>query len=1470
MESLGTLAVFDITNAAAKLVLSGNMSGAGGLTKSGLGAMVLSNNVVTIGGTLSVQQGNLVFDNAYVTNTANVIDSIGNTPGNTATLTLQGSSLYYRTANALQLGSNATSKGVMVIMNNATYIGNAGLNVGLNGTGLVYMSGGVLNNNGTISVGSTGVGAVGAFYQTGGLINNMSGQQFYISRHDSGYGFYQMSGGTLTNNGYIQVGSDGVGLLYQDGGNISVLANGILVGNNGGTGVLYQTGGTIYSTPSTTIGWNGVAGSFGQYTIAGTATSVFASVILNRSAGVAGGIAIFNLNGNALLQAGSVQKGNTNTLAIVNFNGAALRASGNSSTFLQGLDYANVYGGGASIDSSNFNITIAQNLLAPDGQGITNIAWTAGNLGGYIGAPYVAISGGNGTGATAVALFDYTTGTVTGIVITSAGFSYTSPPTVTLIGGGNTNYVVGAADIGANASGGFAKLGVGILTLTGTNTYGGLTDIRAGALSIAGTFSLPGWDTTGRFAVSNGAALAVGNAVSDADVATILNTGNFAGGAGLGFDTTAGDRTYGNVISNTANGTLGLIKLGANTLILPGANTYSGGTLVISGLLTVANSAALGSSPVAVLAGAGLALSNSISLPNDITIAGTGPGANGALRSIDGVNTNGGLITLSAPSSIQTYSGSTLYLTNVINNGGYTLTIVSSGDTIISGPITNSGSLIKNNAGRLTLSGANTYSGNTTINNGTLTYGVDNAINSPSNVTVNANSAGATAVLDLNGYNGAVAGLTMGGSGGTASSVNKVLTGAGVLTLGGNVTVVATGNPTNLALISGKLDLGGADRTFNVADSTTAAVDLDLQAAITGSGVGFTKTGAGTMQLSASNSFTGVLTVLAGTLRATTSAFALGAGTIQLNGGTLYLANDANLAFNRAVTVASNATITADNITSSGNSRTFTFTTLSIGANTLTINRGANITGTGDGAITFSGLTTLTSNATFSVSTDGNRVLNLNGGVTNVGGAYGFTKSGGGLLVLAGAGTFAGDVTLSGGTLRGTVANAFGAGRIVSIAGSTLELRNANAATNRDVDVTTAGTLTLLLAVNSATKFNLNSIDVDPSLALTISVNRSSGTNTNITHTLNTVISTLGAATLNVTGGNGFSLVLDGPGNLNIGGALNFNATTADVEIKDPITDGAGSYGVTFGQGIANMKLSAVNLYNGNTVITKTNGLLQLGVADAIPYGSGNGNFSMSPVQGTATFDLNGFNQTLNGFSSSGAGNSIVTNSAATAVTLTIGDNDQGGAFAGSIGDNPSGSLSLTKIGAGLIALDGTNTFIGPTLINAGTLSINGALLNSAATANSGGTLGGTGFVNNLTIDGGALSPGNSAGTLVVGNLTLTNNPTLIFELGTASDLVIVTNQLSWTGLMETNWFVLRDAGLTQDTYTLFQFTTLDGSLGPGTNFTNIADTELYGWLSIEGNEIRLTVVPEPGSAALVAAGLALMLLLRHRGKSTR
>ena len=147
--------------------------------------------------------------------------------------------------------------------------------------------------------------------------------------------------------------------------------------------------------------------------------------------------------------------------------------------------------------------------------------------------------------------------------------------------------------------------------------------------------------------------------------------------------------------------------------------------------------------------------------------------------------------------------------------------------------------------------------------------------------------------------------------------------------------------------------------------------------------------------------------------------------------------------------------------------------------------------------------------------------------------------------------------------------------------------------------------------------------------------------------------------------------------------------------------------------------LAGANTYSGNTTVGA--GTLSQGAANVIPSGSGKGNLIVSSG---ATFDLGGFNCSINGFGASSSG--VIDNlSGVGTYTLTLGNNNSGGAHSGVI-KNSSGTLAIVKVGTGAITLSGANTYSGDTTLSAGQLILNGTstLGNGSGTLHlSGGTL---------------------------------------------------------------------------------------------------------------------------------------------------
>jgi fibronectin-binding autotransporter adhesin len=208
-------------------------------------------------------------------------------------------------------------------------------------------------------------------------------------------------------------------------------------------------------------------------------------------------------------------------------------------------------------------------------------------------------------------------------------------------------------------------------------------------------------------------------------------------------------------------------------------------------------------------------------------------------------------------------------------------------------------------------------------------------------------------------------------------------------------------------------------------------------------------------------------------------------------------------------------------------------------------------------------------------------------------------------------------------------------------------------------------------------------------------------------------------------------------------GSINAAATTIVGEPITDVTNGVSSVSSLTAGGAGTLVLSnANNTYSGGTTISA--GTLQLGVANAIPGGAITGDVTV-----TGFLDLNTNSDTINGLNGAGTVDTL----AGGTPTLTVGANGDNGTFTGTI-QNSSGSLFLTKLGAGTETLSGF-TYSGNTTVAGGTLALNTA---GSLPPTPGNLIVTNGAV--LTLD---VSSGNS---LPVNNLVL-GNSTNIFGYGT-------------------------------------------------------------------------------------------------------
>ncbi|EHO5064018.1 autotransporter-associated beta strand repeat-containing protein [Salmonella enterica] len=487
------------------------------------------------------------------------------------------------------------------------------------------------------------------------------------------------------------------------------------------------------------------------------------------------------------------------------------------------------------------------------------------------------------------------------------------------------------------------KQGAGTLILNAENTYTGGTTISGGTL-----------------VATNVDALGSGDVTDDATLE--LNTGG----------------TFDNAISGSGQ----VVKSGDKMLTLSGANSYSGGTLISDGTLVASNVEALGTGDVTN--DAVLELNTGGDFDNAIS------GSGQVVKSGDGTLTLSGSNTYRGGTTI---SGGTLVASNVeaLGSGDITdnatLELNTGGD--FDNAISGSGQVVKSGDETLTLSGANSYTGGTTISGGTLIASNVEALGT-GDVTDNA-------VLELN--TGGDFDNAISGSGQVVKSGDETLTLSDTNTYTGG-TLISDGT-----LIASNVEaLGTGDVTNNATLELNTVGDFDN--AISGSGQ-VVKSGGDTLTLSGNNSYTGGTLISGGTLVAT-SVDALGSGDVTDN-----------------AVLELNTGGTFDNVTSGSGQ------VVKSGDETLTLSGANSYTG----GTTISGGTLIASNVealgSGDVTDNATLMLNTGGDFTNnIGGTGRVEKSGDETLTLSGANSYTGGTTISGGTLVATSVDALGSGDV--------------------------------------------------------------------------------------------------------------------------------------------------------------------------------------------------------------------------------------------------------------------------------------------------------------------------------------------------------------------------------------------------------------------------------------------------------
>lgn len=542
----------------------------------------------------------------------------------------------------------------------------------------------------------------------------------------------------------------------------------------------------------------------------------------------------------------------------------------NGTDLLYSFDYAGqdyialvFYSLGQLASFDNITVTGSPVTVTWDGSG--DSTWTNPDNTSWTGGTYL-------NGAAAQFL-----GAGLGTVTTSGTIS----PGSLLVNSSGTYTIVGTI----SGTGALIKNGTGQLNLSTNNSFTGGVTVNDGTLGLEnGAIG-----ANGPLAVNGGyVRVPAHDSFDNLTVSALSGTGGLISVGRRTFTVNQStDTTYAGIIQNDngvgGNSPTNVRKQGTGTLTLSGLNTYNGTTTINGGALEVSGALFSGGTR------------------NGITLNGNGS----ALR-VDGAGYLG-------PGGI--------FDKNIVMNNASIFEYNSMTAQTLSGIISGTGTLTKDNTSTLTLSGANTYTGTTTVSNGTLKLQGSAFFSAPRSYSV-----AAGAILNLDGGADIAAGTT-------------VISGAGTLLVTGGI-LDAPGSSNDLtislsedALIDiesgGQITNGGwqainwnsnnadltVDGTLDVWDGTTVQVDaLNGSGTITkgqtfrnvtlsvgaddGSGtfsgsigegggagttvIGFTKSGSGTQTLSGTNTYSGTTNVNAGELTVTGTT---GSGAVNVASG---------------------------------------------------------------------------------------------------------------------------------------------------------------------------------------------------------------------------------------------------------------------------------------------------------------------------------------------------------------------------------------------------------------------------------------------------------------------------------------------------------------------------------------------------------------------------------------------------------
>ena len=598
--------------------------------------------------------------------------------------------------------------------------------------------------------------------------------------------------------------------------------------------IVGYTGGADGVTAATAASVNSTAGTF-NYTLSAPGTlGANASVNTLRYTGGAGTInsstlfttkGIMNTGGGAVLLGNAWTAGASGTEIVINTANGDLQMTGAAGKFTGAINKTGpgtfTVGNGAAHAIGAW--TVNQGVLA------------LGHLNGD------ALPGGTINSGGTMRFFS------TNRFNNSAQFTINAGGTLDIVGNNDTIGGLNGSGVVTGATGGFLQLAfsssfsgvisgpIGLrasaassnVTLSGDNTYTGNTIGNSGVLLATRSAALPGFDVAGRVIFNGGT---IGALVGDggwttAEVDALLAGATKTAGA-LGIDTSNGSLTQWAAFTTGNFGpALGLTKLGANDLTLNQANTYTGNTRVVAGRILLTNASALQNSAY-----------DTSSIAGGLDLNG------GTTLSLGGLTGSVGL----SSTLITGYDG----VTNLVFSPQAGITQIYSG-SIADGAL--GMTVAKTGAGTQSLSGANTYTGGTSVTGGALVF---RNLGAKTTTGTHAFAAGTTLGLGVSATDPLLF---------TPADVDNAFAGNMMDNLS-NVTVTAT---THV----------GIDTTAGAFTYSSSIGNLTK---------GLVKLGSNTLTVTGANAYTGTTDIQAGTLQigdgGTTGT--LGSGNVT-NAGTL-------------------------------------------------------------------------------------------------------------------------------------------------------------------------------------------------------------------------------------------------------------------------------------------------------------------------------------------------------------------------------------------------------------------------------------------------------------------------------------------------------------------------------------------------------------------------------------------------------